>query len=475
MRREFLLALVLAVPSIAVALGPHEVLVLVNRDSPASVEVAERFVQLRSIPRGNVVELSLPGGPDRIPDRVTREVFTRHIWTPATQTVSERRIEGHILAWVYSAGFPTAIKTRPVVSIQGLTFIRNDSATLEKALAGLAAVERAALGAEKNPARRDIAGPIRKLYVSPLYAGPDASGYPPHFSQSLDVFRTWLGTEMPLPSMMLGHIGERGNTKETVLQCLERGVSSDSSFPKGTVFFVTRDDVRSKCREWQYPLAQQELESFDVDAVITDRFPSNRDDVIGLMTGASKVNPTAGNVYMAGAVADHLTSHAANFGHAHQTKLSEWIEAGCTASAGTVTEPVSVWAKFPSARFFTHYAAGCSILESFYQSIRCPLQILLVGEPLAQPWAPRAEVVLHGVGDVVSGTIEVRAEVRSEPLHGYRGLVFLIDGGVVGAGKSLVFDTRSLENGPHRLRAVAYRTGLIRNQAFREARLVVQN
>ena len=30
--------------------------------------------------------------------------------------------------------------------------------------------------------------------------------------------------------------------------------------------------------------------------------------------------------------------------------------------------------------------AGCTLIESLYQAVRCPLQLLPVGEPLASPW-----------------------------------------------------------------------------------------
>ena len=477
MRRDILfLALACALGRGAFALGPHEILLLVNRDSPASVEVADKFARLRSVPAANIVELPLPGKPGRFPIGLTRADFTRLIWAPATKAARQQGIQEHILAWVYSVDFPTTITTAPPVSILGLTFIRNDSATLAKSLVALAEVEKTAVAADKDPARRDIADAIKELYVSPLFAGPDSTGLPPHFSQTLDVYQEWLGRHMPLPSMMLGYIGERGSTKQMVIQCLERGAASDSTRPEGTVFFVTNNDVRSKCRAWQYPLAAQELRAAGVRALITDRFPSGRRDVMGLMTGAARIDTQSGNTFLPGAVADHLTSHAGDFGVARQSKLTEWIQAGCAASAGTVTEPVSVWAKFPTARFFVHYAAGCALLEGFFQSIRCPLQILLVGDPLAQPWAPAAELVLHGLGkEAVSGTVRISAEVKADPSQHYAKCVFLLDGKTVGHGKALALDTSSLKNGTHSLRAVAYRTGLVRSQVFRKAQLEVQH
>ena len=42
-------------------------------------------------------------------------------------------------------------------------------------------------------------------------------------------------------------------------------------------------------------------------------------------------------------------------------------------------------------------AAGCTALESFYQSIRQPLQYLPMGDPLAAPFKPKGEVLVEGL------------------------------------------------------------------------------
>lgn len=447
---RWIVGLILAVPCVSRALGPHEVLVLVNEKSPDSVQVAKEFVRLRKVPEINVAHLSLPDSVTKSPADISPEEFTRLIWSPATRAMRERGIEDHILAWVYSVDFPIRVSTSPPISIQGLTFLRN---TL--------------------PDSKDVHS---GAYSSPLFAGPGNPGGQAHFPQTFDVYHKWLGEEMPLPSMILGYTGERGNTVKIVLKCLENGTASDNTFPKGTVYFVTNSDVRSTCRQWQYPVAQMELRALGIESVISKEFPSTRKDIIGLMMGAVSVNPEQDNHYLPGCMAEHLTSAAAVFHSANQTKLSAWIEAGATASAGTVTEPFSNWAKFPNARFFVHYASGCCIAESFFQSIKCPLQILIVGDPLAQPWAPKSQVILHGLEkETLSGTVIVRAEVMAEPGCYYGKFVFLLDGKVVGNERTLELDTTQCQDGTHTLRVVAYRTGLVRSQVFEEKEIVISN
>lgn len=448
--RTIRILLLLIVPCTALALGPHEVLVLANGNSADSVEIAKEFVRLRKVPGRNMVRLSLPASVIESPARISPDEFTRLIWSPAMRAARKRGIEGHILAWVYSVDFPILIESVPPISLQGLTFVRN-----------------------KMPDPKQVE---KGIYVSPLFADSINPVSPSFCSQTLDVYRQWLGDDMPLPSMMLGYTGERGSTKDAVLKCIRNGVDSDGSAPEGTVYFVVSDNIRSTCRDWQFPSVRRELGALGVKAVITRQFPSRQKDVIGLLMGAAVVNPAQDNLYVPGCMAEHLTSAAASFHTPHQTKLSSWINAGVTASAGAVTEPFSAWTKFPGGRFFVHYASGCSMIESFFQSIRCPLQILLVGEPLAQPWAPKAEVVLEGLEKkTVSGIISVRAEVRSEPGHHYGKFMFLLDGRVVGRSKNLRFDSSTVKDGVHRLRAVAYHAGLVRSQVFTVKKIVVNN
>ena len=434
----------------AFALGPHEVLLLINGESRNSVEIGRTFARLRGVPGQNVVTLSLPEKMFKAPVQVTPNEFTELIWKPANAAAKRNRVDDHILAWIYSADFPTRVSTDPVMSIQGLTFLRNKPPEAE---------ETVKMG----------------TYVSPLFAGPSSPDKLAYGSQTLGAFKEWLGAEMPLPSMMLGYTQDRGNTKTQILECLQRGVQSDFTAPAGTVYFVTNSNIRSTVRQWQFPGAVKALGARGVEATIVPRIPDGRQDIMGLVTGAADVDPGKRNTYLPGSIGEHFTSWAARFHVPGQSKLSVWIAAGAVASAGTVVEPYAKWTKFPNGWLFVHYASGCCVLESFYQSIRCPLQTLIVGAPLAQPWAPRAELEIRGVGKgSVSGVLELEAHVRAERAR-YVRFVYLLDGRVVGSGKRFSMDTRKVDDGRHLLRVVGYRTGLVRNQTYVEKPIVVAN
>jgi len=341
------------------------------------------------------------------------------------------------------------VRVQPWMSIQGLTFLRN-----------------------KVP---DPALVRDGTYISPLFGGPDGIVAGAHFPQTLDVYREWLREDMPLPNMMLGYSGERGNTKEEILDYLRRGAASDGTSPTGTVYFVTGDGIRAKCRSWQFVGARAELANLGFRAVITDSFPAGQ-QALGLLMGQAWVYPDGRISLLPGSMAEHLTSAAGNFVNGNQTKMSVWLKAGATASAGTVTEPYAKWPKFPHARFFVHYRAGCTMLESFYQSIRCPLQTLLLGEPLSRPWRPNDELILEGLeGETASGIVTIRAEVKTASQLYYRKYMFLLDGKVIGRRQILKMDTTLVPDGEHELRCVAYSVGLVREQVFAEKKITVRN
>jgi uncharacterized protein (TIGR03790 family) len=65
-----------------------------------------------------------------------------------------------------------------------------------------------------------------------------------------------------------------------------------------------------------------------------------------------------------------------------------WLKAGATGSYGTVEEPCNYLEKFPVASVMSaRYAAGETLIEAYWKSVRWPGQGLFVGDPLARPWA----------------------------------------------------------------------------------------
>ncbi len=441
-----------AAPS-APALGPHEIALLVNETSPRSVELANHYAAWNGVPPQNVIRLRPPPESLRPEAAIGREAFLETIWKPAEAAVRARGLASHVLAWVYSADFPTRIAGAPDLSLHGSTLLRGNAPD-------------AALVTQGRLANPLFAGP-----------GPDLKGRNP--PQSLEQFTLRLGTNMPLPSMTLAHFGARGETLDMALARLKASAALRGRPPAGPVYFLLRDDVRSTCRSWQYADAAGELLRLGVEAYVTSNLPPGT-PAAGLMTGQQYLQPAGMPALSPGTLADHLTSYAGSFAYPDQSKLSVWLRAGAAAAAGTVTEPKAIWTKFPHARLFAHYAAGCSVLEAYYQATASPFQLLIVGDPLLAPWSTPpglALVRVDGEADTPArGPVEFATATWGSDPSATR-ILFLLDGRpLAGTAQTRCrIDTTALDDGHHELRAVVYAGGAVQHQSYATAGFVVNN
>lgn len=448
---------------------PHEVLLLVNKQSQPSLRVANTYAAARQIPVRNVVYLDIPESVYGGTATISPEQFTTLIWEPANAAAKQQGIDQQILAWVYSVDFPIRVKTdaydRKQMSVGGMTFVRNK-------------IPELSLVEEGKYLSKLFAGPHErvKLNLNAMSLGLQKQGLgmdakvPPEAAW----LQTGLGKRMPLPSMMLGYIGENGNDVKTVLDCIRRGVQSDHRGTRGGINFVTSDDVRSKCREWQFNPAVNELKQRGITANLTTNFPVAANHVMGLMVGAEKVNPSSIKSFAPGAMAEHLTSWSAEF-QRPQTKMTEWLKAGATGSAGIVVEPLSNPNKFPSARFFVHYVSGSSMLESFYQSIACPLQTLLLGDPLAKPYAMPLTVKVLGA-DTIESDFTFLASASCKAAQAKFLYSFFLDGKEIkaaSADNSVYLRLYRLADGYHEIRAVARIINMVQFSASADKSIMV--
>ncbi|WP_308602434.1 TIGR03790 family protein [Massilia sp. Dwa41.01b] len=114
------------------------------------------------------------------------------------------------------------------------------------------------------------------------------------------------------------------------------------------------------------------------------------DDVLVYQLGKAEVDKLGSLRFVPGALADHLTSHGGELLGSSQMSSLRWLEAGATASYGTVSEPCNHWQKFPNPGvLLRHYLDGDSAIEAYWKSVAWPAQGLFIGEPLATPYPKR--------------------------------------------------------------------------------------
>ena len=110
-------------------------------------------------------------------------------------------------------------------------------------------------------------------------------------------------------------------------------------------------------------------------------------DIILYQTGAVQVDKLETLRFLPGALADHLTSWGGDLLGTAQMSSLRWLEAGATASYGTVSEPCSHWQKFPHPQILLrHYLGGATAIEAYWRSVAWPAQGVFIGEPLARPY-----------------------------------------------------------------------------------------
>lgn len=275
-----------------------------------------------------------------------------------------------------------------------------------------------------------------------------------------------------------------GNSVQEAISSLKRSVAADGTHPAGTVYFMKNDDVRSWTREWGFQRAVEKLAEQGVKGeILSGVLPQGKPDVAGVCVGSPKFNwSDSGSTVLPGAICEHFTSSGGFMSRdSGQTPLTEFIRHGAAGASGTVAEPYSFQAKFPTPFIQYFYARGCSLAEAFYQSLSTPYQLLIVGDALCRPWGRRLEVSVKGInpsstirgvvvsgnekkefmpiGSAISGVVRITPSAKSpdgiEPgsFELYSGMGRLLM--KVKPGESFELDTTKLPDGPQELSVIA--------------------
>jgi len=212
----------------------------------------------------------------------------------------------------------------------------------------------------------------------------------PYYNDKTDLL--WQkGSSLRL-SMMLS-----AKTFQQAKALIDRGISADNTYPKGHAYLVRTHDY---ARSTRTPIFKRFAELWQQNHNIHAHFIDDRDkkldtsikhkkDILFYQTGLKHVPDIDTNIYLPGAIADHLTSGAGiGIDHTGQMKAFRWLENGLTGSYGAVIEPCNFPEKFPNPQvLIPNYANGDSLVESYWKSVQQPGEGLFIGEPLARPWS----------------------------------------------------------------------------------------
>jgi tetratricopeptide (TPR) repeat protein len=287
----------------------------------------------------------------------------------------------------------------------------------------------------------------------------------------------------------LAYTGLRGNSLPEVLDYLRTSVASDGRFPDGTVYLMENSDIRAQTREGAFYATVAALKQRGYRAEILTKgqdgqdgiVPRNKQDIIGIVAGTRRFAWGRSHSRMLpGTIAESLTSYGGDFDNSAQTKLTEFLRYGAAGSSGAVAEPYSIQAKFPVPALHVHYADGSSLAEAFYESVEAPYQLIVVGEPLARPFAHFAAVSLESpdVRRTWHDTVLLKPRIKPAGDHPIHHLELWVDGrykDVVAPWDVFLWDTRTVEDGCHDLRLVAVEDSPIETRSYGRIPVVVNN
>ena len=343
---------------------PSEIGLIVNTNSandPNSMIVAEAYKTRRGIPEENMIYINFP----TIPWAWTAEAFNS--------------IRDQIMS---------IVNTKP--QIQALVM------TSQKA--GRAKV---GVGMSFSSALTYGYSDMSVSYARTGYCGTTPSSS--YYNSATLTPRTSLNL---LPTVVLA-----AGTIEKLIEGMDRGVSSDSTFPNAHGYLLrTTDANRSNPRYMDFKstvstwnrsngIAMSYLNSVPNDTNDPQNYDlnyiENRNDVLFYHLGMITVDQIHTNTFKPGALADHLTSTGGklDFSCCQMSQLA-WLDAGVVASYGTVSEPCAYSSKFAKVSLLvSRYFGGSTAMEAYLKSVQMQSEGHSGStDPLARPYKPMAKI-----------------------------------------------------------------------------------
>lgn len=313
---------------VATGLNAEQVAVVVNDMDANSVAVAAYYVQARHIPEKNVVHVRIPLSPSNL------SVKTFNALKQQIEASVGPEIQAIVLVWTA----PYAVECNSITSALTLGF---DAAQCKNTCA----VGRS----------------------SPYF---NSSSRHPYSDFGMRI-------SMLLPTDSIN--------KAKAL--IDRGVLSEFRLQPASAYFLVTTDKERSSRARFFPASGNIPQlMFQIQTLSLNEIKNKRDIMI-YQTGLPSVNQLDTLGFLPGALADHLTSSGGDLLGTHQMSSLRWLDAGATASYGTVSEPCNYWQKFPHPMvLLKHYLAGETAIEAYWKSLAWPMQGVVIGEPLAAPY-----------------------------------------------------------------------------------------
>jgi len=303
--------------------------VVINDDEPNSVELGEYYRKARAIPAANMVHVRIPHRPRKL-DAAQFEALKEQI-----DASLGPNIQAVLMVWTA----PYAVECNSITSAY-------------------------TLGLDSGLCTKGCAPSKPSSYFNAM-AGKPYADYQMRIS-------------MLLPT----------DSVEATKALIDRGVLAGFATPTATAYFLRTSDAARSSRAQFFPRSMSvpskklTIKTLQADSI------EQVDDIMVYETGLSAVPKLNTLKFLPGALADHLTSYGGDLlAEGGQMSSLRWLDAGATASYGTVSEPCNHWQKFPNSTvLLAQYLRGNSAIEAYWKSVAWPAQGVFIGEPLAAPY-----------------------------------------------------------------------------------------
>ncbi len=306
---------------------PVQVAVVVNIANANSLEIGQYYLKARGIPQKNLIPVNLRGSPHKLSMEQFRQL---------KQQIDEKlKADIQVILLVWTA--PYAVECNSITA--ALT-----------------------LGFDAEQCKNTCAPSKPSRYFDSRISQPASAD---------------MRLSMLLPT----------DSVAAAKALIDRGVLSGFSVNQASAYFLITSDKQRNSRAGFFPksgrIAQQKLQ---INTLQAD-FIEHKEDIMFYQTGLANVPKLETLNFLPGALADHLTSAGGDLLDSGQMSSLKWLEAGATASYGSVSEPCNHWQKFPNPFvLLRHYLAGETAVEAYWKSVAWPSQGVFIGEPLAAPY-----------------------------------------------------------------------------------------
>jgi uncharacterized protein (TIGR03790 family) len=311
------------------ALAPSQTALVINDDEPNSVAIGELYRVAHNIPAQNIAHVRIPNRPRKLTAAAFEEL----------KNDIDRQLGPDVRATLMVWTAPYAVECNSITSAYTNGF---DADLCQKPC-----------------------GPGKE---SPFF-DKLTPGLPP--PQTVNRISMLLPTE----------------SVDKARELIARGTSRWMTPPKATAYYlVTSEGARNSRAQFFPPSGKISAKNVFIRNMKADVL-EGADDIIIYQTGMARVAKLETLHFLPGALADHLTSTGGMLLDDYQMSSLRWLDAGATASYGSVSEPCNYWQKFPNSMvLLKSYVGGSSAIEAYWSSVAWPGQGVFIGDPLAAPY-----------------------------------------------------------------------------------------